>query len=431
MFDEGTPLFVQVADRLAGEIADGGLAEGERVPSTNELAAFYRINPATAAKGINVLADDGLLEKRRGIGMFVATGARQRLLLAPQAVHPAVRRSAAVRGGPPRDRHRRAVRPDPGSRPRTERLAITPAISAVRRPDPEIPRSPSSRRHQLAISGGTITGLLGRNGAGKTTLMRILAGQEFPVRGRCGSSVRSRPRTTRCCAAWCSSRGPGYPDIKVRQAIARGLLVLPELGCRAGRPAAGRLRLRRTGGQEAVPRDAFGGRDRDRAGGPRRGDPVRRALRGPGRGGPAAVLRPAAGRYAEHPRTVLLSTHLIDEVAELLEQVVMIDQGRVVAGRAGRRPAWRRHTVSGHAGRRDVRGRAGDPLERRRARLEGSRSWIAGIPPRRRPGSGPGKYLQLRPEPGLPAGGRWLHASWWARLKTTPEGRSPRMSHAD
>jgi GntR family transcriptional regulator len=78
--DEGTPLFVQVADRLAGEIADGGLAEGERVPSTNELAAFYRINPATAAKGINVLADDGLLEKRRGIGMFVAAGARQRLL---------------------------------------------------------------------------------------------------------------------------------------------------------------------------------------------------------------------------------------------------------------------------------------------------------------------------------------------------------------
>jgi DNA-binding transcriptional regulator YhcF (GntR family) len=78
--DEGTPLFVQVAGRLAGQIADGGLAEGERVPSTNELAAFYRINPATAAKGINVLADDGLLEKRRGIGMFVATGARQRLL---------------------------------------------------------------------------------------------------------------------------------------------------------------------------------------------------------------------------------------------------------------------------------------------------------------------------------------------------------------
>src|SRR6204780_3456026 len=78
--DEGTPLFVQVADRLAGQIADGGLAEGERVPSSNELAAYYRINPATAAKGINVLIDDGLLEKRRGIGMFVAAGARERVL---------------------------------------------------------------------------------------------------------------------------------------------------------------------------------------------------------------------------------------------------------------------------------------------------------------------------------------------------------------
>jgi GntR family transcriptional regulator len=79
--DEGTPLFAQVAERLAAEIADGGLAEGERVPSTNELAAYYRINPATAAKGINLLADDGLLEKRRGIGMFVAAGARKRLLV--------------------------------------------------------------------------------------------------------------------------------------------------------------------------------------------------------------------------------------------------------------------------------------------------------------------------------------------------------------
>jgi GntR family transcriptional regulator len=78
--DEGTPLFAQIAQRLAEEIADGGLAESERVPSMNELAAFYRINPATAAKGLNLLADDGLLEKRRGIGMFVASGARKRLL---------------------------------------------------------------------------------------------------------------------------------------------------------------------------------------------------------------------------------------------------------------------------------------------------------------------------------------------------------------
>jgi GntR family transcriptional regulator len=80
VLDEGTPLFLQIGAQLANDISDGTLAEGERVPSSNEFAAYYRINPATAAKGINVLIDQGLLEKRRGIGMFVAVGARERLL---------------------------------------------------------------------------------------------------------------------------------------------------------------------------------------------------------------------------------------------------------------------------------------------------------------------------------------------------------------
>ena len=80
MLDKATPLFVQIGAQLADDIADGTLAEGERVPSSNEFAAFYRINPATAAKGINMLIDQGLLEKRRGIGMFVSAGARERLL---------------------------------------------------------------------------------------------------------------------------------------------------------------------------------------------------------------------------------------------------------------------------------------------------------------------------------------------------------------
>ena len=79
MLDEGIPLFVQIADNLSQQITDGSLAEGARVPSTNEFAAFYRINPATAAKGINLLVESGLLEKRRGVGMFVAPGAREAL----------------------------------------------------------------------------------------------------------------------------------------------------------------------------------------------------------------------------------------------------------------------------------------------------------------------------------------------------------------
>ncbi|WP_420122266.1 GntR family transcriptional regulator [Nakamurella sp.] len=80
MLDEGTPLFLQIARRLSADIVEGTLPEGSRVPSTNEFAAFYRINPATAAKGINLLVDDGVLEKRRGVGMFVVTGARDRLI---------------------------------------------------------------------------------------------------------------------------------------------------------------------------------------------------------------------------------------------------------------------------------------------------------------------------------------------------------------
>jgi GntR family transcriptional regulator len=80
VLDEGAPIFSQIAEGLAHDIAVGTLAEGDRVPSTNELAAYYRINPATAAKGINVLADSGLVEKRRGVGMFVSAGARARLL---------------------------------------------------------------------------------------------------------------------------------------------------------------------------------------------------------------------------------------------------------------------------------------------------------------------------------------------------------------
>jgi GntR family transcriptional regulator len=80
VLDDGTPLFQQIADQLVSDIVDGALAEGARVPSSNEFAAFYRINPATAAKGINLLVDDGILEKRRGVGMFVVAGARDRLI---------------------------------------------------------------------------------------------------------------------------------------------------------------------------------------------------------------------------------------------------------------------------------------------------------------------------------------------------------------
>ena len=80
MIEEGKALFLQIAESVEDSIVDGSLAEEAQAPSTNELAAFYRINPATAAKGVNMLVDKGVIYKRRGIGMFVSPGARALLL---------------------------------------------------------------------------------------------------------------------------------------------------------------------------------------------------------------------------------------------------------------------------------------------------------------------------------------------------------------
>lgn len=77
---EGRAIFQQIAEHVEDSIIDGTLPEEGKAPSTNELAAFYRINPATAAKGVGVLVDKEILYKQRGIGMFVASGARARLL---------------------------------------------------------------------------------------------------------------------------------------------------------------------------------------------------------------------------------------------------------------------------------------------------------------------------------------------------------------
>lgn len=79
MIEEGRPIFLQIAEMIENDIIDGNLREESQVPSTTEVAAFFRINPATAAKGVNRLVDDGILYKRRGVGMFVATGARATL----------------------------------------------------------------------------------------------------------------------------------------------------------------------------------------------------------------------------------------------------------------------------------------------------------------------------------------------------------------
>ncbi len=80
--DDSRPIFLQIAEQIENDIISGAHPEETQVPSTNEFAAFHRINPATAGKGVNLLVDRGILYKRRGIGMFVAEGARARILSA-------------------------------------------------------------------------------------------------------------------------------------------------------------------------------------------------------------------------------------------------------------------------------------------------------------------------------------------------------------
>ena len=74
-----TPLFIQIAEWIESEILSGNIEEGESIPSTNQFASIYGINPATARKGFDLLTEEGIIYKKRGIGMFVSDGAKNKL----------------------------------------------------------------------------------------------------------------------------------------------------------------------------------------------------------------------------------------------------------------------------------------------------------------------------------------------------------------
>ncbi|GGL22420.1 GntR family transcriptional regulator [Planomonospora parontospora] len=79
MFDDRSPIYRQIADRIKADVLSEALKGDEQVMSTNQYAAFYRINPATAAKAFQQLVEEGVLYKKRGIGMFVSPDARDAL----------------------------------------------------------------------------------------------------------------------------------------------------------------------------------------------------------------------------------------------------------------------------------------------------------------------------------------------------------------
>ncbi|HEY5352235.1 MAG TPA: ABC transporter ATP-binding protein [Streptosporangiaceae bacterium] len=184
----------------------------------------------------------------------------------------------------------------------------------------------------LTVEPGTVTGLLGRNGAGKTTLMRIITGQEFPSSGDIrvlGQAPAENDDVLRRMVFVREEQA--YPDLRVEHAIRVASWFYPnwsedlaqQLLSDFTLPLKRRIKRLSRGMRSAVgiviglaARAELTLFDEPYAG----LDAVARQL----------FYDRLLAEFAEHPRTIVLSTHLIDEVADLLEHVVLLDRGRVV-----------------------------------------------------------------------------------------------------
>lgn len=78
-FNEERPIFIQIAEGIEDAILSGAFKEESQIPSITDFSVNYRINPATALKGINILVEEGIIYKKRGVGMFVTRGAVEQL----------------------------------------------------------------------------------------------------------------------------------------------------------------------------------------------------------------------------------------------------------------------------------------------------------------------------------------------------------------
>jgi ABC-2 type transport system ATP-binding protein len=250
----------------------------------------------------------------------------------------------------------------------------------------------------LTVEPGTVTGLLGRNGAGKTTLMRIITGQEFPTGGAIqvfGQAPAENDAVLRRMVFVREEQA--YPDLSVAQAIRVASWFYPNWNGELAEqlladfelPLHRRIRTLSRGMRSAVgiviglaARAELTLFDEPYAG----LDAVARQL----------FYDRLLADFAEHPRTVVLSTHLIDEVADLLEHVVLLDHGRVVLDAPADDVRGTALTVSGPAAAvgEFVSGHPVWHRQRLGSRL-GHHPW-----PARRGRAGPGP--RAAPEPGTP-----------------------------
>ncbi|NLL47791.1 MAG: GntR family transcriptional regulator [Firmicutes bacterium] len=79
-FDSEQPIYIQLAEAIEDDVLKGIFEEDTQIPSTTEISVILKINPATARKGVNLLVDEGILYKKRGVGMFVSVGAIEKVM---------------------------------------------------------------------------------------------------------------------------------------------------------------------------------------------------------------------------------------------------------------------------------------------------------------------------------------------------------------
>lgn len=138
MFDGPEPIYQQIAQYLRAQVLSGEIAEEERVMSTTEFATTFRINPATAAKAFALLSEEEIVYKRRGLGMFVSPGARERLLAQhrgdyfTKVLDPAIR-EALLLGIPAEDLITHIRHHGPGATPPDAPTATAPTTTDTQR----------------------------------------------------------------------------------------------------------------------------------------------------------------------------------------------------------------------------------------------------------------------------------------------------------
>ena len=339
MIEEGKPIFVQIAEQIENDIIDGVYPAETQVPSTNEFAAFYRINPATAGKGVNLLVDDGILYKKRGIGMFVADGARERLIakrrdaFRDEYLRPLLAEAAKLGIDPEQltadDRHGRSQRMTSHSNSDVDRAGRpastgSPSASVVHR----------HRRRQLHRQARTrSTACSAATARARPPSCSCSPGRTSPPRGEIRVFGEKPVENARVLQNICFIKeSQRYPDDFMPKHVFRSAPwffenwdaeFAEQLIDEFRLPLNRRIKKLSRGQLSAV------------------GVIVGLASRAPLTFfdepylGLDAVARQIfydrlLEDYAEHPRTVVLSTHLIDEVANLLEHVIVIDQGRIL-----------------------------------------------------------------------------------------------------